>query len=94
MGYNTKDILIAYVKETIIQFILAIPLGIAGAYLILHSIKEEFTNDAFMLLPYIAPRSFLYAMIIMILVIVYTTLLAKRHINKLNIVEGLKLREE
>lgn len=43
LGYNTKDILTAYVKETIIQFILAIPLGIAGAYFILHSIREEFT---------------------------------------------------
>lgn len=69
LGYNTKDILIAYVKETLLQLILAIPLGIVGAYFILHSIKEEFTNDAFMMEPFIAQRSFSIAAIIMISVI-------------------------
>lgn len=94
MGYNTKDILIAYIKETVLQLVLAIPLGISGAYFILNSIKAEFSNDAFMLQPFIHPSSFLYTAFIMLSVIFVTKLLAKRHIDKLNIVEGLKMREE
>lgn len=94
MGYSTSNIMLAYIKETILQVLISIPFGYIGGMFILSAIKEEFSNEFFVMKDHIYPSSYFYSLMILILVIVITKLLAIRYIEKLDIVQGLKAREE
>ena len=94
MGYTTKEIMIASLKETITQVIVAIPLGIAAGYGILYLVKGPFSSKLFSFVPHVYESSYALAIILLITVILLVSIMSSHYINKLDMVEGLKDREE
>jgi putative ABC transport system permease protein len=94
MGYDTRDITFAYLKESFLQMIISLPLGFVLGNLLLLGIRDEFSNDSFALTPYIYTQSYLFAALLLIVISAFVMLLCIRVINRLDIVEGLKAREE
>lgn len=94
MGYTTKSIMHAIIKENILQMLLAIPLGFFMGFAVIGAVKGEFSSDSFMLIPHIDSVSYLYAALILIAVVSLIALFSIRFINKINVVEGIKERDE
>ncbi|MEI6266474.1 MAG: FtsX-like permease family protein [bacterium] len=94
MGYSPLQIIVAYIKELLIQIIIALPLGIVLGNLMLMGIGDAFSTDAFEMIGRIYPTSYLYSFLLLISVMVIVTFFAFRKINKLDLVAGLKEREE
>ena len=94
MGYTTKEIMIASLKETITQIILAIPTGIAAGYGILYLVKKPFSSKLFSFVPHIYDESYIYAILLLITAIFLVSIMSAHYVNKLDMVEGLKDREE
>lgn len=94
MGYSKGKILLAILKETIMQVIIALPLGFLGGVLFLHAIKSEFSQTSFALYPTVYLKSFLITGIIIVVMCATKLTTANRFINKLDIVEGLKVQDD
>ena len=94
MGYTTKEIMIASLKETITQIILAIPTGIAAGYGILYLVKKPFSSKLFSFVPHIYNESYMHAIILLIVAIFLVSIMSAHYVDKLDMVEGLKDREE
>ena len=94
MGYTTKEIMIASLKETITQIILAIPTGIAAGYGILYLVKKPFSSKLFSFVPHIYDESYMHAIILLIVAIFLVSIMSANYVDKLDMVEGLKDREE
>ena len=94
MGYTTKEIMIASLKETITQIIVAIPLGIAAGYGILYLVKKPFSSKLFSFVPHVYQSSYILAIALLITVIFLVSVMSAYYINRLDMVEGLKDREE
>lgn len=94
MGYTTKEIMIASLKETITQIIIAIPTGIAAGFGILYLVKKPFSSKLFSFVPHIYDESYFYAIILLITAIFLVSIMSAHYVNKLDMVEGLKDREE
>ena len=94
MGYPRKSILAAHIKETAVQIFIAIPLGFLLGSLLLEIIKEEFSNNSFVISPAVYPQSYLVSALAVIVVTALMALVTSRHIDKLDIVEGLKARDD
>ena len=94
MGYTTKEIMIASLKETITQIIIAIPTGIAAGYGILYLVKKPFSSKLFSFVPHIYDESYIYAILLLITAIFLVSIMSAHYVNKLDMVEGLKDREE
>ena len=94
MGYSTRDIVLACLKETLLQITIAIPLGFGLGNLIIFGIKDEFSNDFLAVTPHIYRESYLYAILLLITISILLMLFSVRFIRRLNMIEGLKLREE
>jgi len=94
MGYPHKKILTAHIKETIVQLVLAIPFGFLGGYLIQEGIKGEFSNDSFVISTAISLQSYIISAGIVIAMTVIMAMVTSWHINKLDIVEGLKVQDD
>jgi len=94
MGYPHKSIMLAHAKETIMQLIFAIPLGFVFGNVLLESIKGEFSSSNFVIASVIYPQSYLFSAVSVIGVTAVMALVTSKHIKKLDIVEGLKARDE
>ena len=94
MGYTTKEIMIASLKETITQIIIAIPTGTAAGYGILYLVKKPFSSKLFSFVPHIYNESYIYAILLLITAIFLVSIMSAHYVNKLDMVEGLKDREE
>ena len=94
MGYSHKQILLAHAKETIVQLTLAIPLGFLLGNILLESIKGEFSGDSFVIQSAIFSQSYLFSALVVIGVTGLMAMVTSRHIGQLDIVEGLKARDE
>jgi len=94
MGYPHKSIMLAHIKETIMQLIFAIPLGFVFGNILLESIKGEFSSSNFVIASIIYPQSYLFSAISVIGVTAVMALVTSKHIKKLDIVGGLKARDE
>lgn len=94
MGYTTKEIMIASLKETITQIIIAIPSGIAAGYGILYLVKNPFSSKLFSFVPHVYDSSYTHAVILLITAVFLVTVMSANYVNKLDMVEGLKDREE
>ena len=94
MGYTTKEIMIASLKETITQIIIAIPTGIAAGYGILYLVKKPFSSKLFSFVPHIYDESYMHAIILLIVAIFLVSIMSAHYVDKLDMVEGLKDREE
>lgn len=94
MGYTTKEIMLASLKETITQVIIAIPVGILAGYGILYLVKKPFSSKLFSFVPHVYNYSYALAIGLLIIVIFLVSLMSMHYVNKLDMVEGLKDREE
>ena len=94
MGYPHKRILSAHVKETIVQFALAMPSGFLLGNLLLESIRGEFSGDSFVISAAIFPQSYFISAIIVMGVTAIMAVVTSRHIGRLDIVEGLKAQDD
>lgn len=94
MGYSRAQTMLALVKQTAVQIVFGAPLGMLLGNLILYGIKDEFSTASLSPVIYIYPESYLWSVLILICVSAFTLFTASRFIGKLDIVEGLKDREE
>jgi putative ABC transport system permease protein len=94
MGYPHKSIISAHIKETLMQLAIALPLGVSGGFLLLEGIKGEFSSSSFVIAAMITPASHTIAAAAVVIVTAIMTLVTSRHVKKLDIVEGLKARDE
>jgi putative ABC transport system permease protein len=94
MGYPHKSILTAHIKETVLQLILAIPLGFILGNVILELIKGEFSGSSFVISAVILPQSYAVAAFSVIGITALMAGVTSRHIGKLDIVEGLKAQND
>lgn len=94
MGYTTKEIMIASLKETVTQIIVAIPTGIAAGFGILYLVKKPFSSKLFSFVPHIYDESYIYAIVLLITAIFLVSIMSAHYVNRLDMVEGLKDREE
>ena len=94
MGYPKGSILMAHVKEAVLQLVLAIPLGFALGRLLLEAIKGEFSGNSIVISTAIYPQSHLISLVSVLVVTTMMVFVTSRHIGKLNIVEGLKVQGE
>jgi len=94
MGYPRKSIIAAHIKETTMQLALAIPLGFLFGNLLLELIKDEFSGSSFVVAAAIYPQSYIISAVSVVVVTALMALVTSRHIERLDIVEGLKARNE
>jgi len=94
MGYPLNGILMAHIKETFGQLIIAIPLGFLLGYLLLESVKGAFSSNNFVISAVIFPQSYFISALLVIGVIAILALLTSRHIERLDVVEGLKSQDD
>ncbi len=94
MGYPLKSIMSAHIKEMLMQLALALPAGFILGGVILSAVKTAFSGDNFVLASAIYPRSYVYAGAAVAAMAAFLALLSSRRIGRLNIVEGLKTRDE
>lgn len=94
MGYTTREIMMSFAKENILQAILAIPLGLIAGYFVLDAVKVSFSSAFFDFVPYISGGSYVSAFVLLFSVVLFVALISGRYISRLDMVEGLKEREE
>jgi putative ABC transport system permease protein len=94
MGYPHKLIMSAHIKEAIVQLALAIPLGFLFGYILLESIRGEFSGDSFVVSTAIFPQSYFIAAAIVSAVTALMGFVTSRYIGRLGIVEGLKTQAD
>ena len=94
MGYPHKSILFAHIKETVLQLVLSISLGLMLGRLILESVKGEFSSATFVLSSAIHPQSYLVSALSVIGITALMTVVTSRYVGRLDIVEGLKEQDE
>ena len=94
MGYPPGSILAAHIKETAGQLVMAIPLGFVLGNVILEGIKGEFSGSNFVISTAVLPQSYVISMLSVICVTAIMVFVTSRHIDRLDIVEGLKVQDE
>jgi putative ABC transport system permease protein len=94
MGYDQGDVLVAYVKELLLQCLLAIPLGLLAGYFLLGQLVTVFTLDSMSFSRYMTPASYLYAVAITLAVLGIMVLVARHQLTHQDLVEGLKSHSE
>ncbi|MDR0325495.1 MAG: FtsX-like permease family protein, partial [Oscillospiraceae bacterium] len=94
MGYPHKSILMAHIKETVLQLIMAIPLGYILGNMLLELIKGEFSGSSFVISAVILPQSYAVSALSVIGITALMAGVTSRHIGKLDIVEGLKAQDD
>jgi hypothetical protein len=93
MGYPHKKIMEAHFKETILQLMLAIPLGFILANLLLEAIRGEFSGSSFVIVSAIFLQSYVISAASVVGIIMLMAWITSWHISKLDIVEGLKAQD-
>lgn len=94
MGYPLKSIMLSHIKETVLQLLIAIPAGFLSGYGILNVVKAEFSGDNFVIATAIFSQSYLFAGAMVAVMAAFMVFVSARHIDRLDIVEGLKVRDE
>lgn len=94
MGYASKDIMKAHTKETLLQLIISLPLGVGLGYLLLQSIQDAFSGEAFTLAPTVKGGSVIFSLVIVVVMTMIVGFVTYKHISKMDIVEGLKVQDE
>jgi len=79
MGYPHKSILTAHAKETVLQLVLAIPLGFLFGNLLLELIKDEFSGSSFVVAAAIYPQSYIISAVSVVGVTAIMGLVTSRH---------------
>ncbi len=94
MGYTTKEIMISFAKENILQAMLAIPVGLLSGYLVLNAIKGQFSSTFFDFVPHITGGSYISAFVLLFSAVLLVAFISGRYISRLDMVEGLKEGDE
>lgn len=94
MGYSNREILKAYAKELCIQFLIALPIGLAAGYYLTIYLTSLFSNESMLFEARITWISYAVAIVAAICVLLIIGDNARRQINKQDLVSGLKSREE
>lgn len=94
MGYPRKSILMAHAKETIIQLVFAIPLGFYFGNLLLKNTEDQFSSNSFVLSGVIFPQSYFISSLLVISVTAFMAFVTSHHIERLDVVDGLKVQDD
>lgn len=94
IGYSKRLILQAINKENLLQLLLALPIGFFLGRQLLEAIKEQFSQNSFAMQVHITRESFILTSVIVIVISSLRLVLSNRYIDRLDIVEGLKVQEE
>lgn len=94
MGYATSDILKAYTKELVMQFLIATPIGLCAGYYLTIYLTSLFSNDSMLFEAKITEISYSVGIVAALIVLYIVRDNAKRQIQKQDLVSGLKSREE
>ena len=94
MGYSKKQILIAITKEIVVQLMIAIPLGLVMGYQLINAIKGEFSQNTFALYPVINTSTYAIVAVLVVIMSMTRIISSNKFIDKLDIVEGLKVQDD
>ena len=94
MGCSHRSIVLANAKEALLQLFLAIPLGFVAGRLFLEVIKDEFSGSHFVISALVSPLSYAVSAVGVIAVTAIMAAVMSQHIDRLDIVEGLKMQGE
>lgn len=94
MGYSKGQILLTILKETVIQLVISLPLGMIFGYQLILLIKGEFSQNAFTLYPHVAVQSYVIVAVMVVIMSLTRLFTSNRFLNQLAIVEGLKIQED
>ena len=94
MGCSHRSIVLANAKEALLQLVLAIPLGFVAGRLFLEVIKGEFSGSHFVISAMVSSLSYAISAVGVITVTAIMAAVMSQHIDRLDIVEGLKLQGE
>ncbi len=94
MGYPLSSIMLAHLKEAALQLLIAVPSGLAAGYGLILLIKDSFSGDVFVIFPAVYSRTYIYAATIVVAITAAMALITARRVDGLDIVEGLKARDE
>lgn len=94
MGYGRGAIMRAHCKETLLHLCIAIPAGALVGRFLLEAIKGEFSGENFVVASTVYPGSYVLAAVLAVLVTAAMALVTAKHVEKLDIVEGLKAQCE
>ena len=94
MGYGRNRVLAAHLRETVLQLVIAIPLGYALGNGLLLWIKDSFSGEGFVLAAAIFPQTYILAALVTVGITALMIPALLRFIDRMDIVEGLKVQEE
>ena len=94
MGYSPREISLAYLKELVMQFLVGLPLGLVGGYYLTSFVARQFANSQMLFASFINWDTYVYSALAAALVIGFVWLVSLRKIARLQLVEGLKGRDE
>lgn len=94
MGYSQGDVLLAYVKELLLQCVFAIPIGLFGGYVLLQQLLAAFKTDSMSFSLHITPFTYASSVAIALAVLGVMVLIARHQLIRQDLVEGLKSRNE
>ncbi len=94
MGFPHKSIMLAHVKEAIIQMIISIPLGFLLGNIILQGIKGQFSSVIFVVDIEVYPIAYIVGASSIIVVTAIMALVTSIAVSRLDIVQGLKVQDD
>ena len=94
MGYSPRDISLAYLKELGVQFVVGLPFGFIGGYYLTSFVARLFANSQMLFEAFINWDTYAYSALAALIVIGFVSLISLRKIARLQLVEGLKGRDE
>jgi len=94
MGYSRANIMLAHIKETLVQLCLAIPLGILLGGAMLQLIKKNFSNNFFVLHAHIETSTIVLCAAAIIVLAGLLAVYTSRTVDRMDIVQGLKETDE
>ncbi len=94
MGFPHRSIMLAHMKEAIIQMLIAIPLGFILGNSILQAIKGQFSSVSFVVTVEVYPIAYIVGAASIVVVTTIMAIVTSIAVSQLDIVQGLKVQED
>ncbi len=94
LGNSRSKVLLSMLKETVLQLVVAIPLGLFLGSQLLNICIDMFSNELIYISKIIYPSSYIIAILLVVLCCLLVVLAGERYINRLDIVESLKAQDD
>lgn len=94
MGIKRISVALSMLKELLCQLILAIPIGLVLGYVLLNNVLTLFSNEFVILHTKVDTSTFIFTITSVTILSLIILLFNERYVSRLDIVQGLKIRDE